>query len=317
MKEIDLYDILGQELMDKLDMSWYLQTHGDYYIIVDESKNRIEADIALGKEKNILTDVVHVKTFENFQRISQKWDLIGKSILSLQGIPNVWVVIENRVLDSTLQETLSNSIGIVTYSSKKELGIKDIDVYQRPSRKDLPRFFKNTQKIFQEKYGESVTKFRNIFVCNIEKEYEFNWEICKKYGLWGTPSKGWAPTLEIKRVKPGDILIFRISKKGFVGVWVATSFYFEDKKGGPWKLENKKETRDFNHQVKMVPLSVPEFENPIDLKWKMGYYNEDTGLSIHKFKAGMGRITERQFGFIFNELIKKNLDQLVKNYKYI
>ena len=111
---------------------------------------------------------------------------------------------------------------------------------------------RETNSIVNQKFGIAVDITPNFFVCSMFKE---NWSICEKHKLWGVPENSTAATSAIKRVKPGDYLIFRLNKgPDYTAIWLVTSKPFEDKKGGPWKIENSSETRNFIWQVKMHPV---------------------------------------------------------------
>jgi hypothetical protein len=59
---------------------------------------------------------------------------------------------------------------------------------------------------------------------------------------------------------------------------MVTSEPFPDKNGGPWKIENPTENRNFVLQVKMHPMLVEEFENPLKLKYTNGM-DQETGIT--------------------------------------
>ena len=140
--------------------------------------------------------------------------------------------------------------------------------------------------------------------------FKENWSICEKHKLWGVPEAATAATSAIKRAKPGDYLIFRLNKgPDYVAIWLVTSKPFEDKKGGPWKLENPNETRNFIWQVKMHPMLVEEFANPVKLKYENGM-NKETGITTKKYMSGMAEITDAQYKIICKKLIDNNLNQL-------
>ena len=64
---------------------------------------------------------------------------------------------------------------------------------------------RETNSIVNQKFGIIVDTTPNFFVCSMFKE---NWSICEKHKLWGVPENSTAATSAIKRVKPGDYLIF-------------------------------------------------------------------------------------------------------------
>ena len=161
-----------------------------------------------------------------------------------------------------------------------------------------------TNNIVNQKFGIPVP---NFFVCSMFKE---NWSICKKHKLWGVPENSTAATSAIKRVKPGDYLIFRLNKgPDYVAIWLVTSKPFVDKKEGPWKRENPDETRNFIWQVKMHPLLTEEFVNPVKLNYENGL-NKETGIKTISYMSGMVEITSNQYEIISKKLINNNLNHL-------
>ena len=166
---------------------------------------------------------------------------------------------------------------------------------------------RETNSIVNQKFGIVVDTTPNFFVCSMFKE---SWSICEKHKLWGVPENSTAATSAIKRVKPGDYLIFRLNKgPDYTAIWLVTSKPFEDEKGGPWKIENSNETRNFIWQVKMHPVLTEEFVNPVKLDYENGL-NKETGIRTISYRSGMIEITYAQYKIISKKLIDNNLNQL-------
>jgi len=90
---------------------------------------------------------------------------------------------------------------------------------------------------------------------------------------------------------------------------MVTSKPFDDKNGGPWKLENPNEQRSFFWQVKMHPMLAEEFENNVKLQYTQGM-DKETGITTKSYMSGMVEITDTQYKIIAKKLIDANLNQL-------
>ena len=293
----------------KFQLEWSKITHENPCVIVDEEGETAEVDIILGKHKKNqleITDVIHVKTKDNLQHKKDRYELLGKAGLTLSGAKKVWLCIEKSTYTSVIHG-LAEELGIITYEEKGNNAAVGFTV-KKDAKEVTPKFDKDTQELINQKFGKIVETSQSIFVCSMFKD---NWDICKRHKLWGVPETSSAAISAIKRSKPGDIILFRINKgPDYIAMWMITSKSFEDKKGGPWKRENLDEGRNFVWQVKMHPLLVDEFENPVKLKYKSKGIDEETRITTKSYMSGMVEITNSQYRIISKKLIDANLSQL-------
>jgi predicted RNA-binding protein len=308
MLESEVYGPLANWMKTRFTLEWSETTHENPCIIFDDDREIAEVDLILGNHKMNrlnLTDAVHVKTRENLQDKKDRYELLGKARFTLGGVPRVWIAIENSTFRGIAQG-LDPSIGIITY---EELGgnASKFLVKIEPKRTEPPKYFTETQELINRKFGKIIETSQNIFVCSMNKE---NWEICKRYKIWGVPETAKAAESAIKRAKPWDILLFRLNGgPDYVAMWMVASKPFEDKDGGPWKKENLQDNRNFVLQVKMYPMLVEEFQKPVKLKYINGI-DIETGITTKSYMSGMVEITDTQYKIIAKKLVDSNLDQL-------
>jgi len=305
--EYDVYEPMSNWMKNKLSLEWSKIAHENPCGVVDDEGERAEVDICLGihrKNQLELTDVIHVKTKDNLQHKTARYELLGKAGLTLSGVKRVWLGVEKSTYRNVLNG-LNDKLGVIIYEEK---GNNAVSFAVKKEAKDVsPKYNKETQEIVNKKFGKIVETAQNVFICSMNQD---NWGICKSHRLWGVPEKAGAAESAIKRTKPGDILIFRLNKgPDFVAMWMITSKPFEDKKGGPWKLENPNERRNFVWQVKMHPLLMEEFQNNVKLKYPNGI-NKETGITPKSYMSGMVEITDARYKIISKKLIDANLDQL-------
>lgn len=308
MLETDTYDPLANWFKNKYKLEWSKIAHENPCVIFNREDEIAEVDICLGHHKKNqleLTDVIHVKTKDNLQSKKDRYQLLGKAKYTLSGAKNVWLAVEKTTYNF-VHEGVDSAIGIITYDEKGN-NATNFTVRHEPKRTDSPKYDKQTQELVNKKFGQLVETAQNVFVCSMNQD---NWGICKRHKLWGVPEKASAAESAIRRTKPGDIMLFRLNKgPDYVAMWMITSKPFEDKNGGPWKNENGSENRDFVWQVKMHPMLVEEFENPVKLTYTAGM-NKETGISTKSYMSGMVEITDTQYKIIAKKLIDSNLNQL-------
>jgi hypothetical protein len=308
MLESEVYGPLANWMKTRFSLEWSETTHENPCIIFNDDREIAEADLILGNHKMNrlnMTDVVHVKTRENLQDKKDRYELLGKARFTLRGAPRVWIAVENSTYKG-IAEGLDPSIGIITY---EEVGgnASGFLVKIEPERTESPKYLSETQDLINKKFGKIIETSQNIFVCSMSKE---NWEICKRYRIWGVPETAKAAESAIKRAKPWDILLFRLNGGlDYVAIWMIASKPFEDKNGGPWKKENPQDNRNFVLQVKMYPMLVEEFQNPVKLKYTNGM-DIETGITTKSYMSGMVEITDTQYKIIAKKLVDSNLDQL-------
>ena len=305
MLETDTYEPLANWFKTKFNLEWSKITHENACVIFNGEDERAEVDLCLGLHKKNqldLTDVIHVKTKDNLKNKKERYELLGKAKYTLSGAKNVWLAVEKTTYNF-VHEGVDPAIGIITYDEKGD-NATNFKVRHDPKRTDSPKYDKQTQEEINKKFGRLVETAQNVFVCSLNRN---NWEICKRYRLWGIPEKASAAKSVIRRTKPGDILLFRLNKgPDYVAIWMVISKPFQDKKGGPWKIENGDENRDFIWQVKIHPMLVEEFEKPVKLSY-IGGINKETGIITKSYMSGMVEITDIQYKFIAKKLIDSNL----------
>jgi len=303
-----VYEPLSNWIKSKLNLEWFKITHTFDCIIYNDVGEKAEVDICLGTHKKNtleLTDVIHVKTKDNIQGQKDRYELLGKAKLTLNGASKVWIAIEKSTL-RILSDGLDDNIGIITYEEKGDRAV-GFSIKKEAKENTFAKFAKDTQELINKNFGKIIETTQSFFICSMNKD---NWEICKRHKVWGVPEKSGAAESAIKRIKSGDILLFRLfGGIDYFAVWMATSECFEDKSGGPWKLENKEEKRDFVWQVKMHPLLVDDFVKNVKLSYEKGI-DIETGIVTKSYMSGMVEITETQFKIIFKKLIDANKKQL-------
>ena len=291
----------------KFRLEWSEITHENPCVIVDDEGETAEVDIILGKHRKNqleLTDVIHVKTKDNLQHKTDRYELLGKAGLTLSGAKRVWLGVELSTYRSVMNG-LNEKLGVITYVERGNSATSF--TVKKEAKEVSPKYNKETQDIVNKKFGKLVETAQNVFICSMNQD---NWGICKRHRLWGVPEKAGAAEASIKRTKPGDVLLFRLNKgPDFVAMWMVTSKPFEDKKGGPWKLENSNEIRNFVWQVKMHPLLNEDFENNVKLKYTNGM-DKETGITTKSYMSGMVEITDQQYRILSKKLIDANLTQL-------
>jgi len=140
----------------------------------------------------------------------------------------------------------------------------------------------------------------NYWLCVIHSVE--NWNKVKENLVWGGGDR-WHRT--VGRIKANDGLVFYLSKKGFVGIFVAASEYFYD--------ETKIWTdKIYPHRIKLTPLSIPE--NPIALNEFLKHFNKKLQAYV---RMGVRRIQEHEFLFIKNQLFRVSKEIEVKAVKPI
>lgn len=314
MKEEDVYNELGQWLQNKKNLEWHKTTHLNRFIMYSEDDDMLEPDICLGKIKGQnyeLTDVIHVKTKDNLKSSGQRFELVGKANFSIKGVKKTWIAIDESSF-WIVKTGLHNEVGIMTYKEKNSYP-RDFQIKKDAIEIEKPKFFKETQRLFNEKFGQEIKASQRFFITSMDKE---NWPICKNYRLWGVPENGPGESV-IKQAKPSDLILVRLNKGrtkpygkfGFVAIWMVVSEPFSDPNGGPWKNNNTKERRNFNWQVKIFPILVDEFETPIDLHYVNGV-DDETKIASRAYKPGMLKISETVYKILSKRLVEKNLSQL-------
>ena len=292
----------------KFRLEWSKTTHENPCVVFNDEGEIAEVDIILGNhKKNLLdlTDVVHVKTKDNLQGKKDRYQLLGKARFTLSGAPRVWLAIEKSTY-RTITDGLDPTIGVITYEERGK-SATSFTVKKEPKRSDAPKYLKQTLDLINEKFGTIVETSQNVFVCSMNED---NWGICKNHKLWGVPETSVAAISAIKRTKPGDIILFRLNGgPDYVAIWMVTSKPFEDKRGGPWKIENPKDKRNFVWQVKIHPMLAEKFQNNVKLKYTNGM-DKETGITTKSYMSGMVEITDVQYQIIKKKLIEANLNQL-------
>jgi len=314
LKEEEVYDDLGEWFKDQKSLAWYKVTHLNHFITYTEQKDILEPDICYGTSKGqkfVLTDAIHVKTKDNLRSSGPRFELGGKANHSLKGVRRVWIAIE----DSSywiIEGGLKDEVGIITYKEKNGKAL-NFQIKKEAQENPKPKYEKETQELFNEKFGKEMKTLQSYYICSMERE---NWPTCKTERLWGVP-KGNPAEIIIQKMKLGDIILFRLNKGkgkpkgkfGFVGLYMVVSEPFEDPSGGPWKKDVSSETRDFNWQVKTHPFLVEEFENVIELNYEKGM-DPETGLTYKAYSSGTLKIKDIVYKIISKKLIESNQKQL-------
>ena len=97
---------------------------------------------------------------------------------------------------------------------------------------------------------------------------EANWEVIKKFNIYGAPEKSAAPKL----IKIGDYLVFYVAVKGsktlggkFVGIYKVVSDWFrEDKPLWPDEVAEGKVKYPWRIRIEPVKLGVADFKELVD-----------------------------------------------------
>ncbi len=307
MLEIDVYEPLSNWFTTKYELEWHQITHENPCIIFNHDDEKAEVDICFGnkKAKNlILTDAIHVKTKSNLRTKQERFELLGKAGITLAGINRVWIAIEKSTLNS-FKDGINEKLGIITYEEEKGKAIR-FTIKKEPENNTKPVFERDTQTLFNKKFQKITYLTQNFFLCSLNAD---NWKICMDYKLWGVPDNSHAARSALRRAKPGDLIVFRLNGVDFIALWMIISSSFEDSKGGPWKIHNHLEKRNFSLQIKIHPLLGRMFENRVKLSYPKGINNE-TGFTTKMYLSGMVQISENQYKTIARKLIDANLKQL-------
>jgi hypothetical protein len=130
-------------------------------------------------------------------------------------------------------------------------------------------------------------------LATISKTETKNWEICKSVGLWGVSIQG--ENNYIPKAQEGDMLLFWLGGKGFVGHGVAT----EDLR--PPHSESEVPWRGGSTRYGFVlpfRLNV-EFEKPKLLSFRNNLQLE-TNIPLAYFRRGFQPITDEQANKVLN-----------------
>jgi len=238
MLESEVYAPLSNWMKTHFKLEWSKITHENPCVIFNDEGEIAEVDIILGNHKKNqleLTDVIHVKTKDNLQGKKDRYQLLGKAKFTVGGAPQVWLAVEKSTYRAII-DGLDEKVGVITYDERGKNAV-NFTVRKEAKLNEKPKFLKQTNELVNEKFGKIVDTAQNAYVCSMNQD---NWHICKAHKLWGVPEKAGAAESAIKRTKPGDVLLFRLNKgPDYVAMWMVTSKPFDDKNGGPWKLEWK------------------------------------------------------------------------------
>jgi len=128
----------------------------------------------------------------------------------------------------------------------------------------------------------------NYWLCVIHSDE--NWNKVKENLVWGGSDR-WRKT--VGRVKVNDGLVFYLSKRGFVGIFIAASEYFYDETK-IWSDEV------YPHRIKLASLSIPE--NPIAPNEFFEHFPQKKLRAY--VRMGVRKIPEDEFLFLKNQLFK-------------
>ena len=137
----------------------------------------------------------------------------------------------------------------------------------------------------------------NWFVCTISRQAPHNWDIAKKFGVWGIPTSGRKVSLD-QAVK-GDMLLFYFASKGFFAAAELTGAMKQpaSKEEAPWAggIYRYGAIMPFKIKIELdSPIVKPFVDNKI----------VGTSISTTALRKGFVRISRSDAQIIYSELIK-------------
>jgi hypothetical protein len=131
-------------------------------------------------------------------------------------------------------------------------------------------------------------------LATVSKSEKKNWDLCKKFEIWGVPTQGEKDYIE--KAKQNDFLLFWVGGVGFVGTGIAVENLRPTKSDAeiPWK-------GGMSRFGFILPFKLTaEFSEPVMFNFKSNMQLK-TNIPLAYFRRGFQPITDLQAEIVLQE----------------